>query len=306
MQASHIRKLIKPIENAYAEMFSGQVFSIGEGAISVRNHSGPAENTVVCIHGFMENHCYFTQAYNAPTTELILITCSNYHVPVSGVVPQTPDWAVDIKHLAGTIEYDACILNQAMRNLIGSSNVRIHGHSRGAAVALEAIRQWPELYRDIELVLEAPILPQGRVHPLMLALLEPLSPSMWPWIVRLLNSTPNSAYNQTFFGKMNRRKKKLLSKLFHATKDHLTIVRNIDNLLAWMERTDTSVYQHITRGIVLIPATDRVLDRNAMLASARKGGENLKIVETTAPSHFIILDDKKWIPELAQIATADA
>ena len=159
---------------------------------------------------------------------------------------------------------------------------------------------------DIELVLEAPILPQGRAHPLMLALLEPLSPSMWPWIVRLLNSTSNSAYNQTFFGKMNRRKKKLLSKLFHATKDHLTIVRNIDNLLAWMERTDTSVYQHITRGIVLIPATDRVLDRNAMLASARQGGENLKIVETTAPSHFIILDDKKWIPDFAQVATADA
>ncbi|HEV8078491.1 MAG TPA: alpha/beta hydrolase, partial [Marinobacter sp.] len=125
MQASHIRKLIKPIENAYTEMFSGQVFSIGAGAISVRNHSGPAEHTVVCIHGFMENHCYFTHAYNAPTTELILITCSNYHLPVSGVTPQTPDWAVDIKHLVGTIEYDACILNQAMRNLIGSSNVRI-------------------------------------------------------------------------------------------------------------------------------------------------------------------------------------
>jgi pimeloyl-ACP methyl ester carboxylesterase len=227
-------------------------------------------------------------------------------VPVSGVTPQTPDWAVDIKHLAGTIEYDACILNQAMQNLIGSSHVRIHGHSRGAAVALEAIRQWPELYSDVELVLEAPILPQGRAHPLMLALLEPLSPSMWPWIVRLLNNTPNSAYNQTFFGKMNRRKKKLLSKLFHATKDHLTIVRNIDNLLAWMARTDTSVYQLVSQGIVLIPATDRVLDRSAMLASARQAGEKFTIIETTAPSHFIILDDKKWIPELEQVASVDA
>lgn len=306
MQASHIRKLIKPIENAYAEMFSGQVFSVGAGAICVRNHSGAARHTVVCVPGFMENHCYFTQAYNASTTELILITCSNYHVPVSGVDPQIPGWAVDIKHPVGTIEYDAGILNQAMRNLPSSDNVRIHGHSRGAAVALEAISQWPELYRDVELVLEAPILPQGRVHPLMLALLEPLSPSMWPWIVRLLNNTPNSAYNQTFFGKMNRRKKALLSKLFHATKDHLTIVRNIDNLRAWMERTHTSIYQHITRGIVLIPATDRVLDRNAMLASARQGGANLKVVETTAPSHFVILDDQKWIPELLQIDTADA
>jgi hypothetical protein len=49
-----------------------------------------------------------------------------------------------------------------------------------------------------------------------------------------------------------------------------------------------------------------VLDRNAMLASARQGGENLKILETTAPSHFIILDDKKWIPDLTQVAPADA
>lgn len=297
MHASHIRKLIMPIESTYAEMFSGRVFSVGAGAVSVRNHSGTAKNTVLCVPGFMENHCYFTQAYNAPTTELILITCSNYHIPVSGIDPQTPDWAVDIKHPVGTIEYDATILNQAMRNLPSSENIRIHGHSRGAAVALEAISQWPELYRNVELVLEAPVLPQGRMHPLVLALLEPVSPGMWPWIVRLLHSTSGSTYNQTFFGKMNGRKKALLSNLFHATKDHLTIVRNIDNLRAWMERTHTSIYQHITQGVVLVPALDRVLDRNAMLASARQAGDRLKIVETTARSHFVILDDKQWIPD---------
>lgn len=306
MHASHIRKLIMPIENAYAEMFSGRVFAVGKGAVSVRNHSGEAQNTVICIHGFMENHCYFTQAYDAPTTELILMTCSNYHVPVSGIEPLIPDWAVDIKHPEGTIEYDANILSQIMRNLPGSETVRIHGHSRGAAVALEAIRQWPELYSNVELVLEAPVLPQGRVHPLVLTLLDPISPGMWPWIVRLMNNTPGSAYNQTFFGKINKRKKALLSKLFYATKDYLTIVQNVDNLRAWMERTDTGIYQHVSQAVVLVPALDRVLDRNAMLASARQGGDNFEIVETTARSHFVILDDKKWIPALVGTEAANS
>ena len=242
MKASHVRKLIKPIDSAYSEMFSGRVFRVGTGAVSVRNHSGEAEQTVIGVHGFLENHCYFTQAYEAPTTELILLTCSNYHIPVNGVTPEAPDWEVPIKHLDGTIEYDACILNQALANLPSTDNIRVHGHSRGGAVILEAINQWPELYENVELVLEAPVLPQGRLSALVTAVLEPVSHGMWPWLIRLINSAPSSAYGQTFFGKMNPRKKQLLGKLFSATKDHLTIVRNIENLMAWMERTDTSVY----------------------------------------------------------------
>ena len=66
MKASHVRKLIKPIESAYSEMFSGRVYRVGRGAVSVRNHSGTAEHTVIGVHGFLENHCYFTQAYDGP------------------------------------------------------------------------------------------------------------------------------------------------------------------------------------------------------------------------------------------------
>ena len=296
MKASHVRKLIKPIDSAYSEMFSGRVYRVGTGAVSVRNHSGKAEQTVIGVHGFLENHCYFTQAYEAPTTELILLTCSNYHIPVNGVTPEAPDWEVPIKHLDGTIEYDACILNQALANLPSTDNIRVHGHSRGGAVILEAINQWPELYENVELVLEAPVLPQGRLSALVTAVLEPVSHGMWPWLIRLINSAPSSAYGQTFFGKMNPRKKQLLGKLFSATKDHLTIVRNIENLMAWMERTDTSVYNKVRYGTFLIPAVDRILDRQAMLASARQSPTTMRIVETEAPSHFITLDSKEWVP----------
>lgn len=304
MKASHIRKLLKPIESAYSEMFSGHVYRVGEGAVSVRNHSGEAERTVIGVHGFLENHCYFTQSYDAPGTELILLTCSNYHIPVNGITPETSAWEVPIKYLEGTIEYDACILNQALSNLPTTRNVRVHGHSRGGAVTLEAVRQRPELYAEVEVVLEAPALPQAKLHGLVTTLLEPVGHGMWPWLIRLISSAPSSAYGQTFFGKMNPRKKQLLSKLFFATKDQLTIVRNVENIMEWMERTDTSVYQHIRYGTFLIPAVDKLLDRNAMLASARQSPTTMRIIKTEAPSHFITLDSKEWVPGFEAFAAA--
>jgi pimeloyl-ACP methyl ester carboxylesterase len=304
MKASHVRKLIKPIESAYSEMFSGRVYRVGKGAVSVRNHSGEAEQTVIGVHGFLENHCYFTQAYEAPTTQLILLTCSNYHIPVNGVTPETPDWEVPIKSLDGTIGYDARILNQALENLPTTDNIRVHGHSRGGAVILEAIRLRPELYETVEVVLEAPVLPQGKLSSLVTMVLEPVSHGMWPWVIRLINSAPSSAYGQTFFGKMNPRKKVLLSKLFSATRDHLTIVRNIENLMEWMDRQDASVYQHIRHGTFLIPAVDRILDRTAMLNSARQSPTTMRIVETEAPSHFITLDSKEWVPGFESLPAA--
>lgn len=304
MKASHARKLIKPIEPTYTEMFSGRVYQIGKGAISVRNHSGKAVHTVIGVHGFLANHCYFTQLYQEPTTELILLTCSNYHIPVSGPSYEHPQWEVAIKYPESTIEYDAAILNQALDRLVSAETVRVHGHSRGGAVILEAIRQRPELFTNVEVVLEAPILPQGSLHPLIKAILEPVSHGMWPWVVRLLNSTPSSSYGQTFFGRMNARKKQLLNKMFTATRDHLTIVRNIENAMGWMERTDYSVYRHIHRGAFLIPKVDRILDRQNMLNSAEQAPSCMKIVKTTANSHFVTLDGPQWVPTLEAAAVA--
>lgn len=301
MKASHVRKLIKPIDSVYSEMFSGRVYRVGKGAVSVRNHSGEAAQTVIGVHGFLENHCYFTQAYESPTTELILLTCSNYHIPVNGVTPESADWEVPIKYLEATIEYDACILNQALANLPSTDSVRVHGHSRGGAVILEAVRQRPELYENVEIILEAPVLPQAKLHALVTTLLEPVSHGMWPWLIRIINSAPSSAYGQTFFGKMNPRKKQLLSHLFSATRDHLTIVRNIENIMAWTERTDVDIYQNIRHGTFLIPQVDRILDRTSMLNSARQSPTTVRIIETQALSHFITLDSKEWIPSLESL-----
>lgn len=297
MKASHIRKLIKPIDIAYSEMFSGQVYRIGQGAVSVRNHSGEARHTVIGIHGYLENHCYFTQAYDDPTTELILLTCSNYHIPVNGVTPEDAGWQSPIEELEGTIAYDAELLIQAMEILPSSDSVRVHGHSRGGAIILEAARRRPDLFHDVELLLEAPALPQGRLHPLVTMMLEPVSHGMWPWLIRLINSAPSSVYGQTFLGRMNPRKKALLSTLFSSTRDQLTIVRNLEDALDWMDKTPTDVYENVNRGIFLIPGTDRILEKTAMLESAR-ACSSMTIQETGAPSHFITLDDDSLIPPL--------
>lgn len=297
MKASHIRKLIKPIEIAYSEMFSGQVHLVGQGAVSVRNHSGDAVHTVIGVHGYLANHCYFTQLYDEPTTELILLTCSNYHIPVNGVTPEDAAWQSPIEELPGTIGYDAEILIQALELLPSSRHVRVHGHSRGGAVILEAATRRPDLFRDVELILEAPALPQGRTHALVTMMLEPVSHGMWPWLIRLINSAPSSFYGQTFFGRMNPRKKALLGKLFSATRDQLTIVRNLEDVLAWMETTPTDIYDNVSHGIFLIPGTDHILDKTAMMASAR-ACDTMTIRETDAPSHFIALDDPSLIPPL--------
>lgn len=306
MQAIHARKLIKPIEQNYTEMFSGKVFTVGKGAVSVRNHSAEAQHTVIGVHGFLENHCYFTQLYQNSSTELILLTCSNYHVPVSGPMPEPAPWEIPIKYLEATIDYDACILNQTLENLPSTDNIRIHGHSRGGAVILQALSLRPELYENVELIFEAPALPGGKTHPLVSALLEPVSHGMWPWIIRFINSTPSSSYGQMFFGKMNKRKKQLLHKLFCSTKDHLTIVRNIEDLFSWMDRSDHSVYEFIKHGTFLIPKIDRILDRELMLKSARHSPNSVRIIETDATSHFVTLDDQKWIPDMHTIPSANS
>ncbi len=305
MKAAHARKLLRPIPQTYREMFSGRVYTVGQGAVSVRNHSAEAEHTVIGVHGFLENHCYFTQTYQAPDTELILLTCSNYHIPVSGPVPEPAPWEREIKYAVATIEYDAAILTQALENLPTTRRIRVHGHSRGGAVILDAIRQRPELFRNVDVVLEAPVLPQGKLHPLVTALLEPVSHGMWPWVVRLVNSSPSNVYGQTFFGKMNPRKRVLLDKLFTATRDHLTIVRNIENILDWMEQHGPELYTPIEHGTFLIPKVDRILDRGAMLASAEQSPNTWRIVETQAQSHFITLDSLEWVPPLDQVPVAD-
>lgn len=302
MNPAQAKKLSTPIKPEHRELFSGRVYQTGHAGVSIRNHSGKAKYTVIAVHGFLLNHCYFTHLYHQPDTELILMTCSNYHIPTCGADIEYTDWWRTVDHPEATVEYDADVLNQILENLPTGKHIRVHGHSRGGSVILEGMRQRPELYKKVEVVLEAPVLPQGKLHGGISSLLEKFSYGMWPYLIRFLRRTPLTTL-APFFGKMNERKRDLLATAFSNPKDQLTIIRNIESIKAWMENTDFETYKHMKRGTILVPETDRILERDAMLFSSQQTSKNVHIVETSDTSHLISLDSDIWVPPLSVKAT---
>ncbi|MFO7704983.1 MAG: hypothetical protein R6V43_07610, partial [Halopseudomonas sp.] len=143
----YLRKYLlrKESPQQQAQPFSGELYQVGQACIAKRAHTG-ATATVVVMPGFVENFLYFTEHYADPAIELILLTSADYHVPVSKPRFLTPEWAKTPKARPGSIAYDAAVLNLALTHLVTTRNVRVHGHSRGGAVTLEAARQQPALF----------------------------------------------------------------------------------------------------------------------------------------------------------------
>jgi len=71
--------------------------------------------------------------------------------------------------------------------------------------------------------------------------------------------------------------------------------------MAWMEQWDTSILANIRQGTILVPETDRILDREAMMNAARHSSTSVRIVETRGTSHFITLDSERWVPSMDDI-----
>ena len=291
-------KLQRPIKPIYTEMFSGKVFRICSGGVAIRNHSGEATHTIITVPGFLENHCYFTHTYHDdPSTELILMTCSNYHIPVSGTRIEKAPWAQPCTAKPATIACDAEILLQILKHLPSTNKIRIHGHSRGSAVILEAARQKPKLFQQTQIVLEAPLLPQTKAHPMITTIIEPLTYNMLPWIIRLLKKTPINNFGKGIFGHLTPRKKKLLEHMYNTPKDILTIAHNIEDIRHWVTDTSLDIYRHLPKGYCLIAERERILDRETMMKSIFEAADKLTIIETKDTSHFITLDNPECLPD---------
>jgi pimeloyl-ACP methyl ester carboxylesterase len=124
-------------------------YDVGSAVIIERN--GPAPwATVICMPGFLEDPRYFLHTYADPDLQLILLSSADYHVPFAGLKRQPAPWARTPTVEPGTIEYDAIVLVQALEHLPRTTSIRVHGHSRGGAVALEAASLRPDLFRDVE------------------------------------------------------------------------------------------------------------------------------------------------------------
>lgn len=283
------------------EAFNGKLYKVGNAVVAYRPARGKAQKTVIAMPGFLEDHRYFTQLYTQDDVELILLNSCNYHPPVIPNHAENSSFFNKNGFVEGTIAYDAAVLNWATQNFATTQQVRLHGHSRGGAVVLEAIKQNPVLHKNHEVVLEAPVLPQGKGYPALELALGRVGLYLLPLFVPLLKRIPVDLYASLIYRPLNLRKKHLIAGLFYNPKTYQTILDNVHDLEQWMQQSDYSIYQHVAHGYVLIGEVDTVLDRSSMLLSAHQAGERLKVIETKNTSHFVSLDDPLTVPAMAAL-----
>lgn len=270
-----------------------EVYPVGEGWIIRRPAQDPLASVVVA-HGFLESPLYFADHYQDPRIELIMISNSGYQLPLLSDNYPPAAWARDLEYPSGTIAADAELINLALDHLTSSRNVRVHGHSRGAAVVLQAANHRPDLFNSVEVLLEAAVLPQGRPYRQL--------PGVTRWFLPLVHllwqGKPSAALSSPAWGSLeNAHKRELIMAMPFNPKDSRVMLTNLRDLLDWMRGTGTDIYRHVQRGAVLVPGDDRILNSEAMLSSARQA-ENLQIIEVPGGSHFVLLDNPEAIPPL--------
>lgn len=279
--------LYRPQAGPTREPFDGLVYAVGEATVAERT-SVAARTTVVCMHGFLESPAYFTSFYAEPAVQLILISSADYH-PLAAPVPAP--WAAPITARPGSIEYDAAVLVQALEHLPRTPTVRVHGHSRGGAVVLEASVQRPELFANVEVLLDAPVLPQARVRGRTTALM------LWllPFFVPFWRAKPITPRNAKVWGRLDdARKRALISSLPFNPRRAITIARGLESIRDWQARTDERHYDAVG-GSVLIAGDDRVLDARSMRSSAARA-KGLRIIDAPASSHWVLFDSPELVP----------
>ena len=285
--------LDRPVPQRQAVSMAAEVYRVGSACIIRRRSDNPVRSVVV-MHGFLENPLYFTQYYSDPTIELIMLTSGDYHLPLANPVFQQPPWPTTPALVTGLIASDAQVLNLALQYLVSTPDVRVHGHSRGGAVVLEAARQRPELFEAAAVLLEAPALPQGRAY-------RP-TPRLGHWLLPLVHllwqGKPASILSRPIWGPLHdASKRELILAMPFNPRSSRVVMTNLEDLEQWMRSTGPEIYRHVKRGAILVPQQDRVLHSGAMLDSARQA-ENLQIIEVPDGSHFVLLDNPEAIPPL--------
>ncbi|MCE9668904.1 alpha/beta hydrolase [Myxococcus stipitatus] len=285
------------------EPFDGVIHRVGKAVIAER-HSEAPRATVICMHGFVASMRYFThEHYAAPDIQLIQLTSCDYHLPITQPVERPAPWAKVPQAPEGSIAYDAEVLLQALEHLPRTEHIRVHGHSRGGAVVLEAASMRPDLFEKVEVVLEAPVLPQARPYVALGAL------QLWllPFVIPLWRREPISRHNRGAWGPLeNARKRELITAFPFNPKRVSTMETNVRGIGEWMNGKDTSVFKNLRRGTVLVPTKDRVLDARSMLESARRAEPTLNVVTLEGCSHFVLWDRPDAMPALPHLEERSA
>ncbi|MFZ5533478.1 MAG: alpha/beta fold hydrolase [Pseudomonadota bacterium] len=300
------RQLDRPTLPIYAKDFDGEILRIGACHALVRRAAATPRATVVCMPGFLEEVWYFDGLYEDADLDCIYLNNADYHVTT--VAPearaQAVDWDQPQPYAVGTISHDAAVLNQVLTHLVRNGPVRLHGHSRGGAVVLEAALQNPELHRrlGIEYVLEAPVLPQGRIHPSLA--LAATAPGLWllPALFPLLRRLPMRQLGRLAFGPPHGQKLELASRLWFNARRARTVVTNVQDIQSWMSARTTDAYAvfHAAQVWILVAERDLILNRRHMVRSARQAGGMVRVAEVSATSHMLAQDAPTEIPPLSR------
>ena len=285
--------LTRSISAAPQHSVQADLYPVADGWIAHLRGDNP-QTTVIAMPGFLENPQYFSRYYQDPHIELILISATGYHQALHSNSFPTAPWTFSSTHPTGTISADAEILNLALEYLPSTQNIRVHGHSRGGAVVLEAAQQRPDLFNSVEVLLEAPVLPQGqlcRPSSMIARWLLPLLHLLWQRKPSICLSAPVWGPLQDSY------KRELITGMPFNPRNSRLMLTNLQDLLDWMHTRSTDIYSHVQRGAILVPNKDGILHSHSMLDSARQA-ENLQIIEVPEGSHFVLLDNPESIPPL--------
>jgi len=278
------------------EDFTGDLYQVGHSIVAHVKQTTPLHKTIICMHGYLEDYRYFTQLYTSNDGELILINSCNYHAANKNITPMKAAWQIENPYEQHTIEHDAAVLIQAVKNLANTDELLLHGHSRGGAVVLEAIKQNPDLFKNATVILEAPILPEASIiktnkHPrvyddLILHVIIYWVPFIVAWLAKF--GTPDFVLKNV--QPMNERKKHLMLGIFNNPKYAKVLLDNIKNMKVWTLTNKVDLFDGIKKGYILIGSKDAVLNRQLMLKVANRSKDNITVIESKDSSHFLTLD----------------
>jgi len=289
------------------EVFSGQLLQVGKSVVAYQKEDDSLttnKQTIVCMHGWLEDHRYFSEIYTPKDAELIFINSCDYHSPNKDKTPVKAQWQTNIPYPDCTIEYDAAVLIMAVKNLASHKKVLLHGHSRGGAVVIEAIKQAPELFSQTRVILEAPILPEAPVcvqtpSKFINALGSKVIMYTFPFVAHGLAKKGLPKFVIENMGPLNPRKSHLLKGLFFSAKSTAVLMKNLDNMIDWPLQNNMSLLDNIKGGYILLGSCDCVLSRRLMIKSINKNKGNLNVINTKHSSHFISLDIPAQVSRLS-------
>jgi pimeloyl-ACP methyl ester carboxylesterase len=278
------------------EEFNGVMLALGDHLVCVPERSHlPTEAvnrlTVLCFPGFLEDVRYFLEVHRDTPARLILINNANYHNPFRGVIEPAPAWYTSNPHPLGTIAHDAWCVNQVIEHMTGSERVVLHGHSRGGAVVLEAGNQRPDLACRVEAILEAAVVPRGRLFDNGERKLQPVGFYLFPLILSVLRIVPEATRMKSPLLRISTPiKRKVVAAIPFTPRRYATAVINSANIIDWQANTDYQCYERFAAVTLFVGQSDVVLCRTSMLDSAAQCAA-VKVMEIRGTDHFISLEN---------------